>query len=79
PQPRNSSERLQIVANATLDADYYAGFKLDQIGEQLVYKTGSGPKRVLFVGDSHVQQYAPRVMELSRTLAMPDKSAWFVT
>ncbi|HEX7867156.1 MAG TPA: acyltransferase family protein [Variovorax sp.] len=79
PEPRNSSERLQVVANATLDADYYAGFKLDQIGEQLVYKTGSGPKRVLFVGDSHVQQYAPRVMELSRTLAMPDKSAWFVT
>jgi len=79
PGPRNDSERLQIVANATLDADYYAGFKLDQIGEQLVYKTGNGPKRVLFVGDSHVQQYAPRVMELSRTLAMPDKSAWFVT
>jgi peptidoglycan/LPS O-acetylase OafA/YrhL len=79
PGPRNNSDRLQIVANATLDADYYAGFKLDQIGEQLVYKTGSGPKRVLFVGDSHVQQYAPRIMELSRTLSMPDKSAWFVT
>ena len=79
PGPRNDSERLQIVANATLDADYYAGFKLDQIGEQLVYKTGGGPKRVLFVGDSHVQQYAPRIMELSRTLSMPDKSAWFVT
>ena len=79
PGPRNDSDRLQVVANATLDADYYAGFKLDQIGEQLVYKTGNGPKRVLFVGDSHVQQYAPRIMELSRTLSMPDKSAWFVT
>nr|WP_322745851.1 acyltransferase family protein [Variovorax paradoxus] len=78
PEPRNNSARLQVVANATLDGDY-EGFKLDQIGEQLVYKVGSGPKRVLFLGDSHVQQYAPRVMELARTLSMPDKSAWFVT
>jgi peptidoglycan/LPS O-acetylase OafA/YrhL len=80
PEPRNNSARLQVVANATLDADYYDGFKLDQIGEQLIYKVGGGPKRVLFLGDSHIQQYAPRVMELARTLAMPaDTAAWFAT
>ncbi len=79
PEPRNNSAQLQIVANAGLDADYYQGFKLDMIGDQLVYKVGGGPKRVLFLGDSHVQQYAPRVMELARTLSMEDKSAWFVT
>jgi peptidoglycan/LPS O-acetylase OafA/YrhL len=79
PQPRNNNAQLQIVANATLDAGYYEGFKLDQIGEQLIYKVGGGPKRVLFLGDSHVQQYAPRVMELARSLSMQDKSAWFAT
>ncbi|MEZ2299830.1 acyltransferase family protein [Variovorax sp. RCC_210] len=79
-EPRHNGARLQVVANATFDADYYGGFKREMIGDQVAYKVGDGPKRVLFLGDSHMQQYAPRALEMARTSMLDkDKSAWFVT
>ena len=78
-KPRHSNPTLQKVADATLDVDYYAGFKLDQIGPHLIYRAGEGPGKVLLLGDSHVQQYAPRALELLRTTPATTKAAYFAT
>ncbi|WP_418129503.1 acyltransferase family protein [Variovorax sp. 278MFTsu5.1] len=72
PMPRHDSPALQAVADATREDNYYDGFEEAALGNQFVYRAGNGKHNVLLIGDSHVEQYAPRALELVRT--QPDKA-----
>jgi peptidoglycan/LPS O-acetylase OafA/YrhL len=71
--PRNGSDLLRKVTDATVDDDYFAGFADRKIAGHRVKAIGGGAHKVLLIGDSHVQQYAPRARELARTA--PERTA----
>jgi hypothetical protein len=77
--PRNSDAALQAIVSAGTDWGYPEGLRSVTVNKQPIYRLGSGPNQVLLLGDSHVEQYAPRAVELSRTA--PDKlnSLYFAT
>ena len=79
PPPRNDSQALQAVADATREDNYYGGFEETALGGQFVYRTGSGRHNVLLIGDSHVEQYAPRALELVRTQPGKARTVYFAT
>jgi peptidoglycan/LPS O-acetylase OafA/YrhL len=79
PHPRNDSPALQAVADATREDNYYAGSQEDALGGQFVYRVGSGKHNVLLIGDSHIEQYAPRAVELARTQPDRTRTVYFAT
>jgi peptidoglycan/LPS O-acetylase OafA/YrhL len=79
PQPRNDSPALQAVADATREDNYYDGSREDALGGQFVYRIGSGKHNVLLIGDSHIEQYAPRAIELARTQPDRTRTVYFAT
>jgi len=79
PPPRNDSQALQAVADATREDNYYGGFEETALGGQFVYRAGSGRHNVLLIGDSHVEQYAPRALELVRTQPGKARTVYFAT
>ncbi|QFZ81289.1 acyltransferase family protein [Variovorax paradoxus] len=79
PQPRHDSQALQAVADATREDNYYGGFEESALGGQFVYRTGNGKHNVLLIGDSHVEQYAPRALELGRTQPDKARTVYFAT
>jgi hypothetical protein len=79
PHPRNDSPALQAVADATREDNYYAGSREDALGGQFVYRVGSGKHNVLLIGDSHIEQYAPRAVELARTQPDRTRTVYFAT
>lgn len=66
-QPRHNDPSLQAIVAASSDWAYPDGMHATQINGQTVYRVGEGRSRVLLVGDSHVEQYGPRAVELART------------
>ena len=79
PLPRNDSPALQAVADATREDNYYDGFEESALGGQFVYRAGNGKHNVLLIGDSHVEQYAPRALELMRTQPGKARTVYFAT
>jgi peptidoglycan/LPS O-acetylase OafA/YrhL len=79
PSPRHDSPALQAVADATREDNYYDGFEEAALGGQFVYRAGSGKHNVLLIGDSHVEQYAPRALELVRTQPDKARTVYFAT
>ncbi len=79
PLPRNDSQALQAVADATREDNYYGGFEEAALGGQFVYRAGTGKHNVLLIGDSHVEQYAPRALELVRTQPDKARTVYFAT
>ena len=77
--PRNDSAKLQQIADASLDRNFYAGLKGIYLDGQYVYTTGSGRDKVLLLGDSHVEQYAARALELAREDPTGTRTAYFAT
>ncbi|MEJ8847100.1 acyltransferase family protein [Variovorax rhizosphaerae] len=77
--PRNSNAALQAIASVGSDWGYPGDMKLVEIEGQKVYRVGEGKPRVLLLGDSHVEQYGPRAIELAR--AEPERvgSLYFAT
>lgn len=77
--PRNSDPALQAIVSAGADWGYPGDMRTMALEGQDIYRLGHGKERVLLLGDSHVEQYAPRAMELART--EPDRlhSLFFAT
>ena len=63
--PRHSGAGLQAIASASTDWTYPAGLQRARLGGRDVYQVGSGKPQVLLVGDSHVEQFAPRAVALA--------------
>jgi len=63
-QPRNNSRGLDLVAEAVKDNIYTKGLEQININGVSVFKKTGLAKTVLFYGDSHMEQYAPRIKYL---------------
>ncbi|CAN7447629.1 acyltransferase [Variovorax paradoxus] len=77
--PRNGSDLLRKVTDATVDDNYYAGFEQQKIGAYPVKRVGSGPRTVLLIGDSHILQYAPRALALAGSAPERMATTYFST
>jgi len=77
--PRNGSDLLRKVTDATVDDNYYAGFEQQKIGAHPVKRVGSGPRTVLLIGDSHILQYAPRALALADSAPARMATTYFST
>jgi peptidoglycan/LPS O-acetylase OafA/YrhL len=78
--PRNNSDDVKIVMSAIKDWAYPKGLspvKVDNIA--LREKKSNNKKTVLFYGDSHIEQYAPRIIKLINSNPKKFKSAIFAT
>jgi peptidoglycan/LPS O-acetylase OafA/YrhL len=64
-KPRNSDADLQRISRALGDWEYPDGLRAISVnGHNLLWKK-AGTGGVLFFGDSHVEQYSPRVVALA--------------
>ncbi len=68
--PRNNDPSLQGPMSASGDWAFPEGLRPAKIKGHSIYQIGEGKDRVLLLGDSHVEQFAPRAVELAR--ARPD-------
>ena len=78
--PRSSSFGFDAVVRASKDNDYFKGYarKMDKSFYSISRAGGSGPK-TLFIGDSHMEECAPRILEILRSGKAGDRGAVFVT
>lgn len=75
--PRHDDARTAQIVTAARDWEYMSDlFETFEIRGQSFYRFGSGEKQILFWGDSHLEQYAPR---LQQTLAVHKTAAIFAT
>ncbi len=79
--PRNSSELIIKTRSALTDWDYYnIDFDIFQIDGVTFYKKESmNRETVLLYGDSHVEQYAPRLVKIINDNPESAKSVVFAT
>ena len=61
--PSKDANELEPVSLAIGDKDFFHGLKAER-SDVDVYKLGGDGKQTLFIGDSNMMQYAPRVVEL---------------
>jgi peptidoglycan/LPS O-acetylase OafA/YrhL len=73
---RNADD-LMPVSVAIGDKDFFRGLKPES-GDVDIYKMGGHGKQTLFIGDSNMMQYAPRVVELLKNNSENSRGAIFV-
>jgi peptidoglycan/LPS O-acetylase OafA/YrhL len=80
-KPRIYSRDLQSLAVAAQDREYFRFFKefRSPNGVYALILQGSNGHSTIFVGDSHVDQYGPRVARASKEMNKPTNTAIFVT
>ena len=77
--PRNTSKNSILSTKAFNDWEYPNGLKPNNLnGVNTYIKTGT-EKKVLFFGDSRMEQYAPRIVKLINQAPDKTKSAIFAT
>ncbi|RYZ08075.1 MAG: acyltransferase [Comamonadaceae bacterium] len=64
---RHTDAQIGRVLAATRDWSFPEGFEALQRRGEPLYRVGNGRQRVLMLGDSHVEQYGARAVELART------------
>ncbi len=78
--PRNSSDDVELVMSAIKDWEYPKGLSsLNINGIRLYTKKSKNKETVLFYGDSHIEQYAPRIVKLINKDPENTKSVIFAT
>lgn len=75
----NSDVPTAKVVNAINEWDYPKGLTFKKIRDRDFYEIGSHPKKVLFFGDSNMEQYAPRIKKLILEDPSVKRSAVFLT
>jgi hypothetical protein len=63
---RHDDAYFDKVSAAARDWSYPDGMAPVEVAGELMYRLGAGPHRVLFFGDSHVEQYGARAAELAK-------------
>jgi peptidoglycan/LPS O-acetylase OafA/YrhL len=66
-KPRHVDPALAPVMAAISDWEYPNGLRTEKFAGQTFYTSPGGPATTVFFGDSHVEQYSPRILELART------------
>lgn len=77
--PRNNTQGVKLAAEAAGDWDYPNGLKIENVTGLAMYVKHGAKKKVLFYGDSHVEQYAPRIVKLITEHPTSTKTAVFAT
>ncbi len=76
---RHGDPYISQVAAAVRDWAYPDGLTPEKIRGQPAWRIGSGSGQVLLFGDSHVEQYGPRAVELQRTVPAQLNTLHFAT
>jgi peptidoglycan/LPS O-acetylase OafA/YrhL len=76
---RHSDPTLQAIASASTDWGYPGAMRLVKRGNEEIYKIGDGRNRVLLLGDSHIEQFGPRAIQLARTAPDRLSTLYFAT
>lgn len=63
-RPRNDDRTIGLILEALNDHEYAAGLEKTTLGGVPVKHKRGSARTVLFVGDSHTEQYAPRIVSL---------------
>ena len=78
--PRSSSLGFDAVVASSKDNDYFKGYSRTIIQNYYsLYKAGGTGWKTLFVGDSHMEQCAPRILEVMSTGRAGNRGAVFLT
>jgi peptidoglycan/LPS O-acetylase OafA/YrhL len=65
--PRIDNPQVQKLVTAANDYNYLDGFSVREFGNSKFHVLDTGNFDVtLFIGDSHIQQYGPRIVEIAR-------------
>ncbi|MDM0060498.1 acyltransferase family protein [Variovorax sp. J22G21] len=77
---RHSDPYFDKTAAAARDWSYPEGLDYRNVYGELVYRLGEeGRRKVLMFGDSHIEQYSPRALELSKTAPDRLQDIYFAT
>ncbi len=78
--PRSSSLGFDEVVAASQDIDYFKGYSRSIVQNYYsLYKAGGSGPKTLFVGDSHMEQCAPRILEVIDNGRAGNRGAIFLT
>ena len=67
PAPRHDDPFIDSVATAMADWSYPAGLAPVERAGVPLWRIGAGARRVLLLGDSHIEQYGARAVALARS------------
>ena len=78
--PQSSGVKSDEMAAASCDNRFFDKTKTISWGQiSFLHGIGKGSKKTLFVGDSNMEQYAPRIVEIEQHGGMPSREALFLT
>lgn len=77
--PRNNSVGVQIASTASNDWEFPNHMERIEINGIGVYVKKSSEEKVLFFGDSHIQQYSPRIVKVIDDNPLNSKTAILAT
>ncbi len=63
---RNHDPGVQQVVSAGADWAFPDGMQRADANGESIYRVGAGKNRVLLIGDSHIEQFGPRAVELTK-------------
>jgi len=76
---RNNTHIVNVIEAAHNDWDYPTGLKYTTLNNETIYIKKGSKEKVLFFGDSHIEQYAPRIKYLINKDPVQTKTAIFAT
>ncbi|MDM0041441.1 acyltransferase family protein [Variovorax sp. J22G21] len=76
---RHSDPYISQVAAAVRDWGYPDGLTSETVRGERTWRIGTGGGQVLLFGDSHIEQYGPRAVELGRTVPKQLNTLHFAT
>lgn len=65
-EPRNNNAKLKPILTAIADWDYPGDLKAFRFMGETYYRSGDSDNITFMFGDSHVQQYGPRLAQVAR-------------
>ena len=78
--PQSSGEKYDEMAKASHDSRFFEKTAtISPEGMSFLHGIGDGSKKTLFVGDSNMEQYAPRIVNIYEHGGMPSRGALFLT
>jgi peptidoglycan/LPS O-acetylase OafA/YrhL len=78
--PRSSNLGYDSVILASMDNDYFKGYSRTIVkSDYSIYRLGGIGPKTLFIGDSHMEQCAPRIRHLIQSGKAGERGAVFLT
>jgi hypothetical protein len=79
-RPHLNSQELQEYARAADEHNYFDGYSTERFSKDIwLHEAGPDGPKTLFIGDSHAQQCAPRILKLIQDGSAGNRKATFLT